>query len=438
MVNSKDAENSLSKTDEKAGGVAEKLGSAIGTAAKWGTAIVGAASAVGGAMVAAAKGTAADLDVIDKASIRMGIAAESYQELAHAAGLSGVEMTTLEKAAKKLVGTDLTFDDALDQLMAITDETERTNAAVEMFGDKVAYDMQPLLAAGADGLAAMKKEANDLGLVMSQETVTNGAAMNDMFSKVEESIATLKNGLMADFMPYVMEILQWVIDNIPTIKETVKGVMDTIVPIVKPIIEAVMAFLPPLMEKIKALIDWLTPYIEPVVSGVFGIINALFQLFQGDLSGFLDTIKESILGIGSALFGIGKDIFTALWDGIKSVWESISGWVSEKVNWLVDKLAFWRSGSDEMSSSGTDGSHASGLAFVPYDGYKAELHRGETVLNADSAQKLLDTMSALANGNSGAGSGTYTININLDGQKLAGVLFDPMQKVANQRGVSYA
>lgn len=67
---------------------------------------------------------------------------------------------------------------------------------------------------------------------------------------------------------------------------------------------------------------------------------------------------------------------------MKSVWDSICSWVSEKVNWLVDKLAFWRSGQAEM-----DGSHRTGLREVPYDGYVAELHKGEMVLTAYEAKQ---------------------------------------------------
>lgn len=33
-----------------------------------------------------------------------------------------------------------------------------------------------------------------------------------------------------------------------------------------------------------------------------------------------------------------------------------------------------------------NGSHANGLAYVPFDGYRAELHRGERVLTAQQAR----------------------------------------------------
>lgn len=102
FVDSDEANKSISKTGENAEGLGTKLSNGIGKAAKWAAGVAGAAAAVGTAMVKAAKDTASDLDVIDKASIRMGIAAESYQELAHAAGLSGVSMSTLEKPRNPL------------------------------------------------------------------------------------------------------------------------------------------------------------------------------------------------------------------------------------------------------------------------------------------------------------------------------------------------
>lgn len=100
MVDSAEAQNSISKTGEKAEGLGQKLSNGIKTAGKWAAGVVAGAAAVGGAMIKMAKDSAANLNVIDKASIRMGISAESYQELAYAAGLCGVEMSTMEKAAK--------------------------------------------------------------------------------------------------------------------------------------------------------------------------------------------------------------------------------------------------------------------------------------------------------------------------------------------------
>ena len=386
MVDTADAEKSIQKTGDKAEGLGNKLADGAKTAGKWALGVAGAAAAVGTAMISAAKDTAATADTIDKASQRMKMDAESYQELAYAAQLSGVEMSTLEKAAKKLEGTDLSMDEALDQIYALGTEEERAAKAAELFGESVAYQMTPLLNASAEDMAAMKQEARDLGLVMGEDAVKNGAALNDMFTKVDESLGALKNGLMAEFMPYIMDILQWVIDNVPKIAATVKKVMDMLMPIIKPILNGIMQ----LVEGFTALLD-------------------------GDIHGFVDGILGFLGGLGQAFLEIGKTIFRALWDGLVSVWNSIANWVSDKVNWLIDKLAFWRRGSGEMEGGNA---HAGGLPYVPYDNYPALLHRGESVMTAADSQGLLEAVKQIAQNSNGGGTFNITVQSVLDGRVI--------------------
>ena len=81
LVDSSKAEDSISKTGEKAEGLGGKLGNGIKTAAKWGVALGAAAIAVGGAMLAAAGKVAGAADEIDKASRRAGTDAETWQKL---------------------------------------------------------------------------------------------------------------------------------------------------------------------------------------------------------------------------------------------------------------------------------------------------------------------------------------------------------------------
>ena len=401
MVDTADAEKSLAKTEDKAEGLGNKLANGAKTAGKWAMGIAGAATAVGTAMVAAAKDTAAEMDTIDKASQRMRMGAESYQELAYAAQLSGVEMSTLEQAAKKLEGTDMNMDDALKEIYALGTAEERAAKASELFGDSVAYKMTPLLNASAEDMAGMAQEARDLGLVMGEDTVKNGAALNDMFTKVEESIGALKNGLLVELMPYVMEILQWVIDNMPKITATVKKVMDAIMPIIKPILQGIMS----LVESFTALLD-------------------------GDIHGFIDGILKFLGGLGQAFINVGRTIFGALWDGLVSIWNDIANWVSEKVSWLVDKLAFWRKGSDEMDGN----AHAGGLPYVPYDNYPALLHRGESVMTAADSQGLLAAVQKIAENSGGGGDINITVQSVLDGR----VIGESVTRYQSQKARAYA
>ena len=377
MVNSADAEKSIQKTGDKAEGLGKKLVSGIATAGKWAAGIGAAATAVGGAMVAAAKGTAESLDVIDKGSIRMGVTAERYQELAYAANLCGVEMGTMEKAAKKLEGTDLNFDDAINQIMSVSDETERTAKAIDIFGESIAYQMTPFLQAGADGLKDMTDEANKLGLVMSQEAVSSGAAMNDMFTKVSGSVSALKNQLMVDLMPYVMQILQWVLDNLPRMQQTVRRVLHAVMPVVQPILEMIMTALPVITELFIKLLDAVMPGIDGIVNAVKSMANGLTALLHGDLKGFAEGFLGIFKGLQEAMFAIGSNIIKALWSGLKSAWGAVGSWLGDKLSSI---------GSGTVAAMGQGNAHAGGLAYVPYDNYPASLHRGETVLTAQEAR----------------------------------------------------
>ena len=387
MVDTADAENSISKTGKEAEGLGSKLSKGIQTAKQWASGLVSGAVEIGKAMVSAAKDTAAELDVIDKASIRMGITAEKYQELAYAAGLSGVEMSTLEKAAKKLEGTDLNLDDAINQLMSIEDESARAAAAADMFGESIAYQMTPLLQAGKDGMQGMRDEAHELGLVMSGEAVSQGAAMNDMFSKIEQSLNSLKAGLLQEFMPYIMEIMQWIIDNIPKIKETVSNVMNAIMPIIKPIMQSVMS-----------------------------LFKSIFALINGDTKAFAENFKNIFKNLGSAALTLGQSIMNSLWQGLVSVWNGITNWLGSAIQNLWDNIT--SIGSRIASFFGGGNAHASGLPVVPYDNYPALLHKGETVLNASDTSDLLNAIKDLASGGGSSEPITIISKTILDGKVI--------------------
>lgn len=98
---------------------------------------------------------------------------------------------------------------------------------------------------------------------------------------------------------------------------------------------------------------------------------------------WLGNVVKSIADFGKRLWDAGKSLFTNFFDGVKSVWDSISGWVSDKVGWIADKIG----GAFSGFSNAYNGSHASGLDYVPFNGYIAQLHQGERVLTKEEARE---------------------------------------------------
>jgi hypothetical protein len=109
--------------------------------------------------------------------------------------------------------------------------------------------------------------------------------------------------------------------------------------------------------------------IEPLLSILIDGVRLIFEGFQ-------------------LAFPYIQEIVTSVWENVQPIFEALSNglsWVADKFGKLLDWIGGGSSSSDSGSSGGgrnVDGSHANGLKNVPFDGYIAELHKGEAVIPA--------------------------------------------------------
>lgn len=353
FVDTDQANDSLSNTDKKAETVGDKLVKVGKSVAKVGTAVVGTATALGGAIVSMAAKSASAADVIDKGSQRMNISAESYQELAHAAGLSGVEMTTLEKAAKKLEGTDLNLDQALAEIYELGTAEERSAKAAELFGESVAYTMSPMLNKSAEDMSALRQEAHDLGLVMSEENVEAGAKLNDTLKNVQDAFGAILMMLGASLMPVVQQFADLIIQFMPTIQQGIEMLgpllAQLFMTLMPPLMELAQQLLPVLTDVILPTLVNLLTAIMPILGPIVELLSPLIQLVMTLLTPLLDLINlilPPIIKLGTDLATllaetIGKavelaiKIFNKLRDSVKNVFEQIKEFVRRPVNAVI-------------------------------------------------------------------------------------------------------
>jgi len=316
---------------------------------------------------------------LDDTSQRTGMAAEEYQKYAYAAKLSGIETETLEKAiikqqkafadaktgsksmgeAYSKLGIDINkigtsseaFDQVITKLADMEDITQRDALANDIFGKSYA-ELAPLLNEGSDGINKLKQEAVDLGGVMSNESVAAGAKFGDTLDSVKTAFGGVVMKLGVEFLPMLQQLLDWVIANMPEIQATISTVFGVI------------------SEVVSFVWDIFSEDLLPILIALWDFISPTFPLIA-------DVVKVTF-GIISEVVGGVIDIFEGVTGAIKTALEWLGLWNDEPAKEKETKVKTAR-----VNRGDYDGSHANGLAYVPYNGYVAELHEGERVLTKE-------------------------------------------------------
>lgn len=151
----------------------------------------------------------------------------------------------------------------------------------------------------------------------------------------------------------------------------------------------------------------------------------MFQAVGNAIKPAVDWIKRFFTPIqtdGAKALEWGKKFGNGLAEIIKRLIDA-GKWAGKLVT-LGGRIHLGGSSKDKAV---VDGSHANGLNYVPFDGYRAELHKGESVLTASESQKWRK----IKNYNSSSNS-TSTLNfapvINISGNADEVVILKALKK----------
>lgn len=351
LKNAESAANSFNATAEKISVTAGKMSQKFGTLADK---TKGLSMAAGGALVGLA-GLAVkagkDADDLNTLSKQTGVATDELQKMQYAADLIDVDTDTitsgLRKLKKNLDGhedtwkklkvdvkdangeyrniTDI-FYDVAGALGGIENETERDVLAMDLFG-KSADELAGIIDDGGAALKELGKQAEDMGVIISQEDLDKANELND-------ALDTLKAEILPTIAQLGVEIAEAIMPYIPTIKEAIEGVLESLRNISPQTVMIVGAVL--------ALTAALSPMFS-VLSGITGAISALTSS-TGALGGALGAMAGPILAL-VAVIGVLVAAFVHLWNtneefrnNITATWERLKAVFDTFGQGIVDRL----------------------------------------------------------------------------------------------------
>ncbi len=399
----KDVNTAVGKMDVKSVG----KGLATGVAAI-GTAAIGAGAGLGVFV-----GQTAEVGGrINDLSQTLGISAEGFQEWDYVLGQAGLSADDLKAGMKKisiamtdadsaggqalrnLVGDiqglsqEEVFDKTVTAFQGMADGAEKNALAVEIFG-KSGQNLLPVLNDSAAGTEALRKKAEELGMVMSDkavkatddfgdslDTLTGSATglrnnlvgellpgitpvidqmtdfIGDMSSQIAESggdwgkIADIMGQGMADMltsliqklpqmiefgMTLLMSLVQGIIQNLPLI---LQAAIQCILAITLGLAQAMPELIPAIIDAVLLMVDVLLANMpllvraagELVIGITIGLIKAIPKLLSA-VPKLVGSLADSFSGMGSSMLDVGINLVQGIWNGIK-----------DTTKWILDKI----------------------------------------------------------------------------------------------------
>lgn len=362
------------------------------------------ASAVAAAVATAVKVTQGAGDAADKAAQRTGLSTTAIQELGYAAEASDSDVETLqsgltnlsrvmreamqggEEAQRAFRGLGVSFrgadgkarpledvlGDIADGLAKTSNKEQRAAVSMEFFG-RAGRALVPLLNQGRDGIAALRAEANDLGVVLDDTTVSAASTLGDELGRLKAAgkglTFAIGGPLLKDATAIARALTKWIVANRGVIASTVVPMargLGTTLGWVAQVADALVHILLALGDASVRLWNWLEP-VRPLVAWlVSAVVVALAPVYALGIA--IALVAEDFY----RFFTGGKSLVGDLVFAIKEFWSVLfddparaeDWWPIRKFKELRDMV---RGARDSLGHATFDAGlvHAAAAVFPP-------------------------------------------------------------------------
>lgn len=295
--------------------------------------------AVVGGLVSMGVNSIKTADELNTLAKQTGLTTEEIQKFQYASDIVDVSVSDITGSLKKLksnmtgqadtwarLGISTTdasgnmrnandvFYETLEALSKIENETERDQIAMQLLG-KNADSLSGIIDDGGKALREMGAEAENLGLIMNQDTIDSMNELNDKMDKIKAQfkMTFLQEG--SKIMENLTPIIEKVADAFGRLAEFIGNLSgDQLETILK--IASAVALISPIAS-IIAKITSTTSSLLPILQSIMNVIIA-------------NPVIAIVTGIGIAIALLVATIVKH-WDEIKAVLGTIANWIKEKI-----------------------------------------------------------------------------------------------------------
>lgn len=349
-----------------------KTGIAAGTAAV--TALGTAAAAAGKELWTMAGEVAEAGDEVQKNSQKVGMSYGAYQKWDYAMKVAGTEMSSCSNGLKTLSNK---FDDAISgsksageifnrlgislddlkgksredvfstvvsSLQNVQDETTKAALANDLFG-KSGQELLPMFNMTNEELAALMQQAEDYGMVMSDETIDASAAFKDSLTQLKGTMTGLKNEIIGKLLPGLTSLtggLTEIIHGNPEqgivmIREALTGLLSTVQEALPSLMqlggELLQAIVTSVTESLPMLLELGIPILMQLLEGILSNLNMIAEAALQLLQALIDSIGSNtsqlvtvaIQIIKTLVLGLLRMLPQLLQIGIQLILELVNG-----------------------------------------------------------------------------------------------------------------
>ena len=304
-------------------------------------------------------------DEIDKESQKLGLSAEKYQELSYAMEMSGASIDNVKKGIMQIntalagvengvegaseqfdaLGVSLTNADgslkssedvlleSIDALASMEDVTQRNALAQDIFG-KSYTELAPLLNTGAEGIKDLMSEAEEYGMVMSNDVVSASADFDDSLTRMQGTIQGVKNNMVGQLLPSITTV----INGFSSLANGSTGASSMIKVGIYQMIDEFKEMIPEALAFVQTLSDTILEVAPSVVNALMdGIVSAIPELMPTVMN-IITTIIETLLGMLPQVIDGGMQIIVGLINGITNAIPQLVGMLPQIITNIVTTL----------------------------------------------------------------------------------------------------